>query len=64
MKLYDNSPVAKHSEQVKTLELVFRNYLWPYMANQMNDYIDIYNRYKATKKIHKKPVGSLQPNTI
>ena len=40
IQLYHNTPIARHGEQWKMVELVTRNYEWPGVTKEVKQYVE------------------------
>ncbi|SCV70662.1 BQ2448_3424 [Microbotryum intermedium] len=59
-----DSLLSGHPGQVKTFELLDRNYTWPGMRQFINDYVKTCNSCQRNKPTHHRKHGHLQPLPI
>lgn len=64
MQQHHDSQLAGHPGQYKTLELITRNYWWPSMKKDIQNYVRTCVPCQRTKTFPAKPPGYLQPNSI
>ena len=62
IKLHHDSPVAGHSGQWKTLELISCNYWWLGITQKVNDYVSGCDKCQRMKSFPEKPAEKLKPN--
>ena len=56
-----SSPIAGHPGRDATLELVKRNYYWPNLRSNIEEWIRFCDTCQRTKPLRKKPHGELKP---
>lgn len=59
-----DSPIAGHVGSVKTIELVSRDYYWPNMHREIQEYVATCRKCQTNKPSHQHPMGLLQPLDI
>jgi len=64
IRLHHNTPVERHREQWKTIELVTRNFWWLEVTKKIKQYIERYNSCQRNKNYTEQPAGKLIPNSI
>ena len=62
--LYHDSPLSGHLGKVKTQELIERDYWWPWIGQNIKEYVKGCVTYQRTKVIRTKPSNLLNPNEI
>ena len=62
IKLHHDTPVAGHSGQWKTLELVSHNYWWPNITKDVKEYVSGCDKCQCMKSFPEKPAVKLKPN--
>ena len=62
--LHHNTPIARHEEQWKMVELVTRNYWWPGVTKEVKRYVEGCDQYQRIKNRVEMPAGKLRPNQI
>ncbi|MBW0506267.1 hypothetical protein O181_045982, partial [Austropuccinia psidii MF-1] len=60
----NDSPLAGHPGQEKTLKLVKRDFHWPGMTQFIKDYVSSCQQCSRRKNIHHKKFGLLKPLPI
>ncbi|MBW0537943.1 hypothetical protein O181_077658 [Austropuccinia psidii MF-1] len=60
----NNSPLAGHPGQEKTLKLIKRDFHWPSMTQFIKDYVSSCQQCSRNKNIHHKKFGFLKPLPI
>ena len=62
--LYHDSPLSGHLGKVKTQELIERDYWWPWIGQNIKEYVKGSVTCQKTKVIRTKPSNLLNPNEI
>lgn len=64
LKEHHDAPVIGHPGQAKTLEMVRRNYWWPSMRKDVQEYVRSCHQCQQTKVYPTKPSGLLHPMEV
>ena len=64
IQLHYDTLVEGHKKQQKTIELVTRNFWWPGVTKEVEQYIKGYNTCQYNKNYIEQLVGKLMPNSI
>ena len=62
IRLHHDTPIARHGEQWKMVELVTRNYWWPGVTKEVKRYVEECDQCQRMKNRVEMPAGKLRPN--